>query len=122
MSLARLQQVASKAKAAAEPLYKVAREQSVKQYDNLMAKGADYVVKDKAAADKLLKQWFFTNLSRVPSEIAQAKQEATMWRGRLSQFSELPMATYAGFVAEVYAWFAIGEIIGRGGTLSGYNV
>jgi F-type H+-transporting ATPase subunit g len=64
MSIARLQQVASKAKAAAEPLYKVAREQSVKQYDNLMATGADYVVKDKAAADKLLKQWFFTNLSR----------------------------------------------------------
>jgi F-type H+-transporting ATPase subunit g len=64
MSLARLQQVASKAKAAAEPLYKVAREQSVKQYDNLMSKGTEYVVKDKAAADKLLKQWFFTNLSR----------------------------------------------------------
>lgn len=86
-----------------------------------------------------------------------------MWRGRLNQFSELPvteaselkiaqerinltspfyflcvvnilltpyysfaplvqMATYAGFVAEVYAWFAIGEIIGRGGTLSGYSI
>ena len=56
--------MASKAKSAAEPLYKVAKEQTVKQYDSLMSKGQDYVVKDKAAADKLLKQWFFTNLSR----------------------------------------------------------
>jgi len=92
-----------------------------------------------------------SHICRVPSEISQAKQEATVWRGRLSQFSELPvtearkfytylyllvlirtsltillislqMATYAGFVAEVYAWFAIGEIIGRGGSISGYSV
>jgi hypothetical protein len=30
-------------------------------------------------------------MCRVPSEIAQAKQEATMWRGRLNQFTELPV-------------------------------
>ena len=64
MSLARAQQLLSKAKAAAEPAYKIAREQSIKQYDNVMSKGQQYVVKDKEAADKLLKQWFFTNLSR----------------------------------------------------------
>lgn len=64
MSLARVQQLLSKAKAAAEPIYKIAREQSVKQYDNVMSKGQQYVVKDKEASDKLLKQWFFTNLSR----------------------------------------------------------
>ena len=64
MSLARVQQLATKAKAAAEPIAKIAREQTVKQYDNLMSKGQDYVVKDKAAADKLFKQWFFTNMAR----------------------------------------------------------
>lgn len=32
------------------------------------------------------------------------------------------MATYLGFAAELYAWFVIGEIIGRGGSLTGYNV
>jgi len=32
------------------------------------------------------------------------------------------MATYVGFAAEIYAWFAIGEIIGRGGSLNGYSV
>lgn len=125
MSLARVQQLLSKAKAAAEPMYKIAREQSVKQYDNVMSKGQQYVVKDKDASDKLLKQWFFTNLSRLPAEIAQAKGEANFLRGRLSQFRELPvteMAVYAGFAAEVYAWFAIGEIVGRGGSLTGYDI
>jgi F-type H+-transporting ATPase subunit g len=64
MSLARVQQLLSKARAAAEPVAKMAQEQTVKQYDSLMARGQDYVVKDKAAADKLLKQWFFTNMAR----------------------------------------------------------
>lgn len=64
MSLARVQQLVTKARAAAEPAYKIAKEQTVKQYDNLMTKGSEYVVKDKEASDKLLKQWFFTNLSR----------------------------------------------------------
>ena len=34
----------------------------------------------------------------------------------------MQMAVYAGFAAEVYAWFAIGEIVGRGGSLTGYNL
>jgi hypothetical protein len=32
------------------------------------------------------------------------------------------MAVYVGFAAELYAWFVIGEIVGRGGSLTGYNV
>lgn len=32
------------------------------------------------------------------------------------------MALYAGFAAELYAWFCIGEIVGRGGSLTGYSV
>ena len=38
-------------------------------------------------------------------------------------FSPPPqVATYVGFTAEVYAWFVIGEIIGRGGSLTGYSL
>lgn len=29
------------------------------------------------------------------------------------------VAIYAGFLAELYAWFCIGEIVGRGGSLTG---
>lgn len=61
---ARVQQLVSKAKSAAEPLYATARSQAVKQYESLMSGNAQYVVKDKAAEDKLLKQWFFTKMAR----------------------------------------------------------
>jgi len=34
----------------------------------------------------------------------------------------MQMAQYVGFAAELYAWFVIGEIIGRGGSLTGYTI
>lgn len=30
-------------------------------------------------------------------------------------------AIYVGFAAEVFAWFCVGEIVGRGFSLSGYS-
>jgi hypothetical protein len=62
---------------------------------------------------------------RIPPGLAHSRQEAAAVRARLANFRELPvpeMATYLGFAAELYAWFAIGEIVGRGGTLTGYAV
>lgn len=60
----RLQQLLSKAKSAVEPAYKSMRSQAVKQYETTMTKNAEFVVQDEANADKLLKQWFYTRLSR----------------------------------------------------------
>jgi hypothetical protein len=60
----RLHQLVSKAKSAVEPLYATVRSQTVKQYDSLMSGNAQYVVKDKAVEDKLLKQWFFSKMAR----------------------------------------------------------
>lgn len=37
-------------------------------------------------------------------------------------FTHAQAAVYAGFAAEVFAWFCVGEIIGRGFTLSGYSL
>ena len=64
MAAQKVQQVLGKAKAAAEPLYKLVRNQTVQQYESVMANNAQYVVKDKEAGDKLLKQWAFTKLAR----------------------------------------------------------
>jgi hypothetical protein len=61
---ARLAALASKARAAAEPAWNKARTETVKQYDALMSSNQQYVVKDKEAADKLLKQYVFTQLSK----------------------------------------------------------
>jgi len=60
----RLHQLASKTKQIVEPLYGVAKGETVKQYETMMAKNAEYVVKDPAAADKLAKQWFYTKMSK----------------------------------------------------------
>jgi hypothetical protein len=46
------------------PMYSATEKQLVQQYDKLMKGGEQYVVKDKAQADRLLKQWFYTNMSR----------------------------------------------------------
>ena len=46
------------------PLYSATEKQIVQQYDKMMKGGEQYVVKDKAQADKLLKQWYYTNLAR----------------------------------------------------------
>ena len=122
---ARIQQVVSKAKAAVQPAYTTARKELVKQYDDLMAKNSQYVVKDAEKADKLLKQYTFTQLSRIPRGIEICKEEAAAARKRLGEWREMPVteaAVYAGFAAEVFAWFCVGEIIGRGFTLSGYSL
>ena len=34
----------------------------------------------------------------------------------------LQVGTYALFVGEVYAWYCVGEIVGRGFSVAGYNV
>ncbi|PSC73707.1 hydrogen-transporting ATP rotational mechanism [Micractinium conductrix] len=122
---ARLAALASKAKSAAEPLWTRARTEAVKNYDSLMASNAQYVVKDKEVADKLFKQLVFTNLAKIPLTVQACQAESAAVRSQLRTWRDLPateLATYGGFAAELYAWFCIGEIIGRGGSLTGYNV
>ncbi|KAK9829933.1 hypothetical protein WJX72_008720 [[Myrmecia] bisecta] len=90
-----------------------------------MKKNQQYVVKDQAAADKLARQWVFTNLARLPTGVHACKQEWQGVQSKLGKRSELPMSevgTYALFAGELFAWFCVGEIIGRGGSISGYNV
>jgi hypothetical protein len=56
----RAAQVAAAAGAAASPAARAARA----ELDKVLAANAEHVVKDPVAADKLLKQWAFTKLSR----------------------------------------------------------
>merc|ERR1712216_1019914 len=77
---------------------------AVEWYNTTMAKNAQYVVKDPAAVEA------------AQGEIKVMQQK---WANRM----DLPMTevgTAALFSAEVYAWFCVGEIIGRGGSLTGY--
>lgn len=64
MAAARVQQVLSKTKAAVEPALCSARNEAVKRFDAYMVQNQQYVVKDPEAANKLLKQYVVTNMSR----------------------------------------------------------
>lgn len=64
MSISRVTEMLGRAWRTAEPTIKRLQTETVKQYDAVMAKNAEFVVKDKDQADKLLRQWFFTQLSR----------------------------------------------------------
>ena len=98
---------------------------AVKYYNELMAKNAEYVVKDPAAAEKLAKQLVFTNLAQIPTRAAHAQMELAAFKQTWAKKMDLPLSevgVYAAFGAEVFAWFCVGEIVGRGGTISGYDI
>ena len=65
MLRARLGPLVSKVQQTVAPVYKSTESVVTKQYENIMKGGEQYVVKDPAEADKLLKQWFYTNMSRL---------------------------------------------------------
>ena len=94
-------------------------------YERTMAANAEYVVKDEARAKRLGREFVYTNLARVPGAIesATAEMETVQAAARRARAGEVDMHTVgasAVFAAEVYAWFCVGEIVGRGGKLTGY--
>ena len=60
----RLGPLVSKAQSSLEPAYKWSEKQAVNSYEKLMKDNQQYVVKDKAAADKLGRQLVFTNIAK----------------------------------------------------------
>lgn len=61
---ARLGPIITKVHNTVGPAYNATEKVVVEQYDKILKSGEQYVVKDPAEADKLLKKWFYTNLSR----------------------------------------------------------
>ena len=60
----RLGPLLNKVQQTVTPVYSATEKQIVQQYDKVMKGGEQYVVKDKAQADKLLKQWFYRIMAR----------------------------------------------------------
>ena len=70
---ARASQIVQQVQKTVSPAYQWSEKQAVEQYKKMMAANQEYVVKDKAAADKLLKQYIYTNLARcVPGRDSPA--------------------------------------------------
>jgi len=94
-------------------------------YERTMAANAEYVVTDEARAKRLGREFVYTNLARLPGAIESAKAEmetvkAVARRARAGEVDMQTVGVSAAFAAEVYAWFCVGEIVGRGGKLTGY--
>jgi len=94
-------------------------------YERTMRANAEYVVTDEARAKRLGREFVYTNLARLPGAIESAKAEmetvkAVARRARAGEVDMQTVGVSAAFAAEVYAWFCVGEIVGRGGKLTGY--
>ena len=94
-----------------------------KSLESSIAKNAEYIVKDEVAAAKLPKQLVYTNLARVPKAIEVAEKEAKVVREQWQKVDEMSvkeLGVAVLFGLETYAWFCVGESVGRGGSLTGY--
>ncbi len=121
----KLASLATQARKVADPLYARLRAETVKSYEQMMAANKEYVVADAVAADKLAKQWFYTKMSQIPGGIKTSAAELGVLKGKLGGWKELSaqeMGVLVAFGAELFAWFSIGEIVGRGGSITGYDI
>ncbi|GJN15044.1 hypothetical protein PR202_gb01930 [Eleusine coracana subsp. coracana] len=93
----------------------------------LVEKNKKYVVDPPTVerCQELSKQLFYTRLASLPvryealwKEFDQVKH---LWRNRKDLNVERA-GVAALFGIELYAWFCVGEIVGRGFTLTGYHV
>uniref|UniRef100_A0A0A9H474 Uncharacterized protein n=1 Tax=Arundo donax TaxID=35708 RepID=A0A0A9H474_ARUDO len=73
----------------------------------------------------LSKQLFYTRLASLPARYESFWKELDgaklLWKNR-SNLKVEDAGVAALFGIELYAWFCVGEIIGRGFTLTGYQV
>jgi F-type H+-transporting ATPase subunit g len=72
-----------------------------------------FFARARASAEKEL----HVRYSHLRAEVDEVRAAAQNWR-------ELPLATVARggvFAAECFAWFCVGEIVGRGFKLTGYD-
>lgn len=124
-SRAVLERVARASASVVRSAYEATAPRAIAAYEDVMRKNAEYVVSDPTRARRLGREFVYTNLARVPGAVAHARGELAVAREglRRARAGELDVATAATagvFAAELYAWFCVGEIVGRGGKLTGY--
>lgn len=117
--------MATAARAALTRISDAAMPAAKKWYMKTLAEGSKYVAKEptpKACAE-LSKQLFYTRVASIPYRYEMLQKE---WKGLGAKWAargEMTMAevgTFAFFGAEVMAWGCLGEIVGRGFTITGY--
>lgn len=120
-----VERVAHRGAMVAKSSYDACAPRAIAAYEDVMRKNAEYVVRDPTRAKRLGREFVYTNLARVPGAVAHASGEVAavregLKRARAGEMDVATAATAGVFAAELYAWFCVGEIVGRGGKLTGY--
>ena len=66
-----------------------------------------------------------TKTNSLPDTAAACSSEWKIVKQTWARRQDLPLSEaglYAAFAGEVFAWFCVGEVVGRGGSISGYSV
>ncbi|XP_062206711.1 uncharacterized protein LOC133908619 [Phragmites australis] len=96
-------------------------------HKTLMEKNKHHVVDPPTIAKchELSKQLFYTRLASLPGRYESFWKELDgaklLWKNR-SNLKVEDAGVAALFGIELYAWYCVGEIVGRGFTLTGYHV
>ncbi|KAM5579328.1 hypothetical protein ABKV19_009224 [Rosa sericea] len=96
-------------------------------YKQMMEKNKGYIQEPPTIENcqTLAKQLFYTRLASIPSRYEAIWKELEGLKDVLKTTGELNVEK-AGIIAlfgvECFAWFWTGEVVGRGGTITGYYV
>lgn len=118
-----LQQLRTKAAGASQALTK----HGCAYYKDLLAQNECHIVKPPTVlkCQELSKQLFYTRLASLPGRYDAFWKELDFLKQKVRNRQDLKIEDLgigALFTAECYAWFCVGEIVGRGFTFTGYYV
>ncbi|KAJ7517852.1 hypothetical protein O6H91_21G043100 [Diphasiastrum complanatum] len=96
-------------------------------YKQVLDQNKHYIVKEPTVeqCQELSKQLLYTRLASLPGRYESFWKEVEFLKNKIRNRQDLKLeeiGVAALFAGECYAWFCIGEIIGRGFTLTGYKV
>jgi len=106
---------------------KLVAEQGSSLYKRVLEENKHYIQQEPTVqkCQELSKQLFYTRLASLPGRYEALWKEIDFLKQKVFarndlKLEELGIAVL--FFGECYAWFCVGEIVGRGGTLTGYKV
>jgi len=118
-----IKQLQSKVVVATEAVAKHGREYN----KQLLEKNKRYIVEEPTVekCQELSKQLFYTRLASLPGRYRGLWQECDYVKAKIAHRNDLRLEEIGVtllFLGECYAWFCVGEIVGRGGTITGYRL
>ncbi|KAI5082990.1 hypothetical protein GOP47_0002733 [Adiantum capillus-veneris] len=116
-----LKQLSSKASTTSQFAYK----HGSAYYKSLLENNKQYIAPEPTVqkCQELSKQLFYTRLASIPGRYEALWKEVDYLKNAVKKRQDLTvedLGVATLFAAECYAWFCVGEIVGRGFTFTGY--